>query len=225
MILNRKYYPVISIFVVVFVLAWLLALTNSFACTNLEFQKDQQTLEMLSGIFPEAEYYIYDERTEIYNIYDISKNQTGHAFLTTGEGHHGKIKILIGLSDEETIRNIVIISHEEQKVLSEVRTMPLYLGSFIKQFTDLKITDCELKKYDGQIDAITGATISSMAVVNIIREAALEKFGPKESKMEWQYILALATVIPFVITPVVLTWYTTIKQARAKRATHNEGSR
>ena len=46
------------------------------------------------------------------------------------------------------------------------------------QFIGLKIEDCTLSRYGeggGQVDGITGATVSSKAVIDIVREAALEK--------------------------------------------------
>jgi len=138
MLLYRKFHPVISIFVVVLVMASLLALTNSFACTKLEFQQDQQTLEILIGVFPEAGYYIYDEEAEIYNVYDMSKNQTGYAFYGSSRGFISSIYVLVGLEDKETIRGIVVISQNE----SYNRWNMLVKYSFFDQFIGLKIEDC-----------------------------------------------------------------------------------
>ena len=225
MLLYRNLYPVISIFVVVLVIASLLALTNSLACTKLEFQQDQQTLEMLIGIFPEAGYYIYDEEAEIYNVYDMSKNQTGYAFYAEGKSYEGEesiegwkvptlIKILVGLKDQETIKDILIISHAEGVIFWDL----LIKEDFFQQFVGLKITDAYLKGDGGVIDAVTAATLSSTSVLDIVRETALEKFKSiaSESAIEWQIVLLLAIVIPFVLTPVVFTWYTIVKQTRAK---------
>jgi len=216
MLLYRKFHPVVSIFAVVLVMASLLVLTNSFACTKLEFQQDQQTLEILIGVFPEAVYYIYDEEAEIYNVYDMSKNQTGYAFYAKGMGYSGTMTILVGLEDEETINDIFIVAHKDY-VRDQRGGGPgdrLNEREFTDQFIGLKIEDCALKQDDGsggQVDGLTGATTSSRAVVNIVREAALEKVIPRESKMEWQIILVPAIVIPFVLIPVVFIWYTSIR--------------
>ncbi|MFC1875207.1 FMN-binding protein [Chloroflexota bacterium] len=212
-------------------------LSSLVACVNtpLEFQQDQQTLEMLIRIFPEAGYYIYDEGAEIYNVYDMSKNQTGYAFYAEGKSYEGEedvegwkvptpIKILIGLKDKETIKDILIISHAEGVIFWDL----LIKEDYFQQFVGLKITDAYLKDDGGVIDSVTRATLSSTSVLDIVREAALVKVipggSPRGSKMEWQIILAPAIVIPFVLIPVVFIWYTTIKQAKAKRATHKEVS-
>ena len=168
---------------------------------------------------------IYDEEAEIYNVYDLSKNQTGYAFLATGSGYSGQIVILIGLEGKETIKGIIIVEHYEYEWNPHGHGPGdrLTEREFIDQFIGLKIDDCYLKKGGGQVDGITGASTSSKAVVDIVREAALEKFKPTGSKIKWQIVLTLSIVIPFILIPMVLMWYTTVKQARAKRATNNEG--
>jgi electron transport complex protein RnfG len=152
----------------------LLALTNSFSWAKLKVKQDQQTLEMLKGIFPGARFYVLKD--DIYIVYDDSKYKIGYAFLAKGKGFGGDILIFTGLKDEETIKSITIISHNEHEgALGEESGPIIDFNSFVYQFIGLKIIDCDLKKYGGQVDGISGATISSEAVVDIVRETALEK--------------------------------------------------
>jgi Na+-translocating ferredoxin:NAD+ oxidoreductase RnfG subunit len=48
---------------------------------------------------------------------------------------------------------------------------------FTKQFSGIRIEDCSLKKVGGDIDAITGATVSSNAIIDTVKSTALEKVG------------------------------------------------
>lgn len=173
--LISKFYPVIFITVVVIIMASLLALTDSFTWTKLKAQQDQQTLEMLKEIFPEVSYYVLED--DIYTIYNYRKSVIGYAFYAKGLGYAGEINILVGLEDKETIKGITIISHYETLGGGSEGELigPLDLSPLVAQFIGLKIIDCELKKYDGRVDAITGATESSEAVVDIVRKAALRK--------------------------------------------------
>lgn len=192
----------------------------------LEQDQDQETVEALRNIFYEASYYQYDEETGIYTVYDTDKKQIGYAFYAEGMGEQvpaaeylegknaGPIVILVGMEDEETIKDIFVVLHNETESIWD----HLVRNDYLDQFKGLKISDAYFTRIGGQVDSITGATLSSKLVLNTVRDAAMEKFKTVESKgaIEWQIILLIAIVIPLALTPVVLTWYTIAKQARAK---------
>jgi Na+-translocating ferredoxin:NAD+ oxidoreductase RnfG subunit len=163
---------------VVVITTSLLTLTDSFTMVEIEAQQDQQTLEMIQVIFPKASSYVLEEESEIYKIYDNEKNEIGYAFLAAGKGYLSLITILVGLEDKEMIKGITIISHGETSwvpVGEGEEHGSLDFTVFSKQFIGLKIEDCKLKKNGGRLDIITMATTSSEAVVNAVREVALEK--------------------------------------------------
>lgn len=172
--LLRKFYPIAFITIAVLITVSLLALTESITRAELESRQDQQTLEMLQEIFPKASFYILEYG--IYFIYDNGRYEIGYAFYAEGRGYVGKMVILVGLKDKETIEGIIVVSHYESWGYWD----RLVESNFFDQFIGLKIEDCALKKkyygiVGGQVDGVTGATVSSRAVVDIVREAALEK--------------------------------------------------
>ncbi|MDD4924802.1 MAG: FMN-binding protein [Dehalococcoidales bacterium] len=81
------------------------------------------------------------------------------------------MSILVGLEDKSTIKNIYVVNHGENIGFWNILINKGYFG----QFVQLNIEDTALICDGGQIDAVTGATLSSMSVVDIVREAALEK--------------------------------------------------
>lgn len=167
----RRLRPVVFIALVIMITA----LMAGFAgCNTLVLSEEPDEVKLLQKVFPEAVYYQYDEEAKIYTAYGAGKNRLGYAFTGNGEGYNGEIIILIGLEDKETIEAISVISHKEQQCVGEY-AVKLELGYFITEFTGLKIDDCELEKYEGQVDRVTGATTSSKAIVDIVRETALEK--------------------------------------------------
>jgi Na+-translocating ferredoxin:NAD+ oxidoreductase RnfG subunit len=220
----KKFYVIAFLIVIIIIAIPLIIFMTNITSFKLEFQQEQQTLETLQQIFPEASFYIYDEEIEVYTVYDTVKKQIGYAFYAEGMGEFiyepeggtkvpGPIVVLVGLEDSTTIKGIFVVSHSETPYIFD----RLFKKNYFDQFLGLKIEDAYFRRDDGQINAVTGATSSSRVVLNTVREAALEKFIPGESKkIEWQIILTLAIVIPFVLIPVVFTWYTTIKQALAK---------
>jgi Na+-translocating ferredoxin:NAD+ oxidoreductase RnfG subunit len=148
----------------------LLAFTESFTRTALQVRLDQQTLEMLKGIFPKASFYTLKD--DIYFIYDKGRHEIGYAFYAEGWGYGGKMVILVGLEDKETIKGITVVLHWETWGYWAM----LVWSNFFDQLNGLKIEDCALNGGDGgQVNGVTGATVSSMAIVDIVRETALEK--------------------------------------------------
>ncbi len=171
----KKLFPIISITIVVSIAVTLLGLTNSIVRPMIEWQREQKIQRMLYEIFPNmTEYTLKDD---IYMIYS-DEAEIGFAFLAVGKGYGGLIDILIGLENETTIKGVTIISHLESAGLGARITESL----FTDQFIGVNIVDIALRQKGGEIDAITGATISSRAVVDAIRATAMEKVQSLENR-------------------------------------------
>jgi RnfABCDGE-type electron transport complex G subunit len=169
----RIFYSMVFVIMVAAIMLTLLAITEGVTRAELQSHQDQQTLEMLKEIFPKASFYVLED--DIYIIYNSGRNEIGYAFYAEGRGWGGKMVILVGLEDKETIKGITVVSHHETRGYWD----RLIENNFFGQLIGLKIEDCELKKKygvgGGQVDGVTGATVTSRAVVDIVREAALEK--------------------------------------------------
>ena len=134
------------------------------AYKQLKFEK------MLKNIFPSVTEEVYDAENDFYRIY--SEDQCiGYAFMAAGKGYGGDIEILIGLNNDKTIKGIEIIKQTETPGMGVKITEKW----FTDQFGNATINEIGLKRSGGAIDAITGATKSSRAVVNAVHEAVMEK--------------------------------------------------
>ncbi len=118
--------------------------------------------QALSEIFPSAEFV---EENDYYMALENGE-LTGYAVIVEGRGFGGKLKVAIGIRLDGTIQRVRVISHSETPGLgSEVAE-----DEFLAQFEGKTLEELKLKKEGGEIDAVTGATISSRAVVDIVRE-------------------------------------------------------
>lgn len=164
----KEFYPVIFITIVVFISIGLLAMTNAITEEKREWQKEQAITNTLQNMFPDMTEFSLEE--DVYLILD--EGQTiGYAYLALGKGYGGSINILVGLEDKDTIKGIDIIEHIESPGLGAKITEDEYRN----QYNNLEIIESTMKFDGGQIDAITGATISSRAVADAVKETALEK--------------------------------------------------
>lgn len=87
----------------------------------------------------------------------------------SSKGYSGDIWLMVGLDTAGTIRNIVVIEHKETPGLGSKMTSEKFLNQFLN--ANPAVTDLRVKKDGGTIDAISGATISSRAFSQAVREA------------------------------------------------------
>jgi Na+-translocating ferredoxin:NAD+ oxidoreductase RnfG subunit len=171
---QNKFYPVILLTIVIVMATAFMITTEKISRAALESQQDPATLALLQQIFPDAGFYSYSVDTEIYTIYDNNHKEIGYAFYGEGLGYTGKIVVLVGLEDKETIKNIIVISqYETAEYFKRLTTF-----HFFDQFIDLKVENC-IPVYSWQdkdgVDVTSGATYSSIGVINAVQSAALEK--------------------------------------------------
>ena len=165
----KKYYPIFFLAIIVLSSVVLLSITNSLTKDKILAQEEEATLTQLNNMFSEMTNYTLDG--DIYFI-TAGDNIIGYAFKATGNGYGGSISILIGLeTDKTTVKGISIISNAETAGLGSRITLP----SFTDRFIGKNINDVKLTQDGGQIDGISGSTISSRAVVETVRNTALEK--------------------------------------------------
>jgi electron transport complex protein RnfG len=164
----KEFFPIIFLTVIVLVSVTLVAWTDSLTREEIARQEEEQIVSRLRNIFPDMSRHTF--ANDIYTIYSDG-TELGYAFLATGSGYGGEISILVALDNETSIKAITIISQSETPGLGSRITD----SAFTSQFAGLNIDDVALKQDGGEIDAITGSTISSGAVVDAVRTAAMEK--------------------------------------------------
>lgn len=93
----------------------------------------------------------------------------GIAFkVTSHEGYGGDIEVMVGIVPDGTICGIEILSYLETPGLGAKIVEPKFKDRFRER--NLSNTKWAVKKDGGDIDGITGATISSRAVTKAIKE-------------------------------------------------------
>ena len=98
---------------------------------------------------------------EIY-FGSLNNSHIGTAVIGSSErGYSGLVKIMVGFNPDESIKNIVVLEQKETPGLGT----KMKDERFIRQFRGKKPSEFNLKptKDGGDVDAITGATISTRA--------------------------------------------------------------
>ncbi len=117
----------------------------------------------------------------VYIGKDSSGKVVGVAFkCVSNEGYSGKIEIMLGLKKDGTINAIQILSHSETPGLGAKIEQPWFKKQF--EGRNLKNTKWKVKKDGGDIDQISGATISPRAVTKAVYQGLLF-FDKNKSKI------------------------------------------
>ena len=158
--------------------ALLLSVVHGLANKKIEINKEKRVEKALTTLAPEAAKVekITIEKETIYKLFDQEENLIGYGFIASGQGYQGEIKMMV-VSDKslEYLKGIEVVESLETPGLgAKIQEDP-----FKSQFKGLKVTEDMVCVKDeatreGQIKAITGATVSSRAVVNILNKRLKE---------------------------------------------------
>ena len=140
-----------------------LVLVYRYAAPLIEANQKKELETAIFKVIPEAARYevLTKDGQELFKVYDKNENLLGYAFIAEGSGYQGKIKMLAAIKrDLSTLYGIEILESVETPGLGGEITS----GKFKDQFKDLSA----FPKIE--VQAITGATISSQSVMNILDE-------------------------------------------------------
>ncbi len=112
------------------------------------------------------------EKTSAYQLYRVvhGGKLSGWVVKAAGQGYADKIEILVGLDPEvDTITGIFVLDQKETPGLGNNIILPGWRNQFVQKKTE---TPLIVGNKDGDasntIDALTGATISSRSVTEIV---------------------------------------------------------
>ncbi|MGB2661001.1 MAG: RnfABCDGE type electron transport complex subunit G [Candidatus Omnitrophota bacterium] len=152
--------------------------TNPKILENL----NNESVQAVRTLFPDMETAVITHGTgegekAIVKVTDKDKKLLGYAFKAKGNGYQGEIKLAAGLDGTlSTLQGIVVLESQETPGLGA----EISGKDFRKQFNGLSVKHpIEYVKNQKpsepyEIEAITGATISSRAVVNILNKRIKE---------------------------------------------------
>ena len=166
-----------TLLVISMVVALALAGVNSVTAPAIEKLNAEKTQKAIEAVLPGG----YDEEITDYAdasgiVSKVYKGQNGYALEVKPGGFDNTITMMVGVDFEGKVLGISIVSHTETAGLGAVAAAKTsageaFRGQFVGQSGAVSVS-----KDGGQIEAITGATITSRAICVGIN-AALDCVG------------------------------------------------
>jgi Na+-translocating ferredoxin:NAD+ oxidoreductase subunit G len=109
---------------------------------------------------------VENENDAYYEVIGSKDEVIGYVVVGSAMGYNGEIKVLVAVSDDkEKILNVSVLSQLETPGIG---TKIVTDKSFLRQFENLALNDVN---EGNQVDAITGATVSSNAMISAVKKA------------------------------------------------------
>ncbi len=161
--------------------ALVLAVTYQITKPRIEEQLRLEEQKALKSIAPEADSFEKKEAGDI-EYFDAVKNGKviGYCVRVAGTGYNGFMRILVGVDLTGVIQGVEVLEQQETPGLG-AKVNEIKPGEkepwFLKQFKGKQARTVEIRK---NIDTITGATITSRAVTDAVRNTITKFLAEKE---------------------------------------------
>lgn len=165
----------------------ILAITHAVTKHRIAENELRQQQKIFKQIIPSALFdqdlitkEFLDPQTNRASTYHLAllNNQPSAVILsaTTPDGYAGNIHLLVGIKSDGTITGVRVTKHQETPGLGD--SIELRRSDWIKSFDGKSLdypveSHWRLKKYDGDFDQFTGATITPRAVVQQVKNTLL----------------------------------------------------
>lgn len=171
--------------------AVVLGLSNNLTQGKIEEAENSVSEEARMAVLPEADKFeeensdkIDKEVKENPNILEVYKGINdqdeviGYAIKTASSGYGGDVEVITGISTEGTITGMNVVNHQETPGLGANATSEEFQERFsgVSATEEVEIVKTEAQS-ENEVQALTGATITSDAVgnsVNMARELYIE---------------------------------------------------
>ena len=171
---------VVSLFAITIIAGFSLGFVNELTVGPIEQGKVERKVTALKQVLPEFDNNPVEEiqlvssefAKDSVEVYPAFKNNefVGAAIIgSTEKGFSGLIKIMVGFTPDGTIKNIAVLEQKETPGLGTKMKDDKYLA----QYREKNPSDFNLKvtKDGGEVDALTGATITSRAFGEAVQMA------------------------------------------------------
>lgn len=154
----------------------LLAYTNKVTAGPIAAQREAETIRALQAVLPAFDnnpaactnLLVDNGNTWTFHVAREAGQYAGAAFATSSrKGYGGEIVVMVGVNANDTVNRIHILSQHETPGLGTKVADTAFKAQFGGK--PVEGTVWAVRKDKGGFDAVTGATISSRAVLEAVR--------------------------------------------------------
>lgn len=183
----------VKLLIITAVVALCLAYVNKITLPVIEKNAEKRSAEALQKVLSDADSFSKPEEMELsengaeIEIIYVGKNEDGEVVgyvvtVVSHEGYGGDVKVMVGIDCDLKVTRIEILESSETAGLGANASNPKFAGQFEGKAGGLTVVKGDAG--EGQISAISSATITSKAVTNCVNlavEAVSVKVDEKDA--------------------------------------------
>ena len=169
---NRIWKPIVVLSLICIFVTGALAVTNEVTAPIIAEATRQAEERARAQVLPEAQGFTQVTGIEVDGVSDVytADNGVGAVITASARGYGGDVVVMVGINAEGTIEALTVTSHSESP---GVGTNVVNSAEYLSQYTGLPAQHLTLGT---DVDAHTGATVSSTAVIDAVN-AAIEAYN------------------------------------------------
>ncbi|MDO4731575.1 MAG: RnfABCDGE type electron transport complex subunit G [Clostridia bacterium] len=170
--------PCITLFLICMIVTACLVVINSLTKDTIAKQEEQKKSDSCKLVLSQAKEF--EEIKSGDSTYYVGKDESGevigYSFITSAKGYGGDISVMTGISSkDDKVTGVVILSQNETPGLGANAEKETFTQQYKSSVPDEGFSVVKSSAQDGQIQALTGATISTNAVTDAVN-SALEQY-------------------------------------------------
>lgn len=169
--------PAVSLFIICLVVTALLAVTNMVTAPKIDELAAERQNEAKKVVLSDAESFSDEKTVEKdgvqYTYYEglsQSEEKIGYVFLTSAKGYGGDIDIMVGIGNDGSVKGVTVLSISETAGLGMNAKNDKFLNQYKDKNSEISVIKTGAPS-DNEIQALTGATITSKAVTLAVNTA------------------------------------------------------
>ncbi|MDO4562446.1 MAG: FMN-binding protein [Clostridia bacterium] len=156
---------VLTLGIVAFGASLCLSVVNSFTEGKIAEHERQKTVAAMKILFPAVADTEFEEiESGIYKA-----GNAGYCATGTVNGYNGEISVMVGINTDASIVGIEVLEHSETAGFGAKAAEPEFKSRFVGARPELTVVRTPAEK-DSEIQAITGATVTSKAVTKLVND-------------------------------------------------------
>jgi len=163
--------PIVVLFAICIVIPLALSITNKITVERIAELEAQNEKNAMSQLIKAEN---FEEKKEPFGYY-IAKNgeeTLGYIFVTASKGYGGEVSVMTAVNTDGTVKSIAILdASNETPGLGQNVTKENFYSQYSGKTNGVSIVKSGAVGENNEVNAVTGATISSTAVTNAVNEA------------------------------------------------------
>lgn len=171
--------PALFLCVATVIIAAMLGVVHHVTEAPIQAQLDRQLLSAKQALLPEATTfdsvtYAEDPKSTVTNVeqgLDAEGSVVGYVVTVAPKGYGGIILTMVGFDPQLAITSYRILEASETPGLGDLAGKPAFTSQFVgKSLFPIQVV--KMSPSDTEVEAITGATVTSKAIVQGVNHAA-----------------------------------------------------